>query len=175
MIDTVVDGVTGVHVPPRDPAALAGALRRACWPTRRRRAALGPAGVRAGARPLRAGTASPPRPEASTEDAARPRRGRAARDRRCPPMSRRSTATGARPLGALLDGRSRALDATSTRLDAWGAQLAAVLVGGGRLLAAGNGGSAAQAQHLTAELVGRYRDERPPLSRDRAARRDLRA
>ena len=38
------------------------------------------------------------------------------------------------------------------------------LRGGGRLLAAGNGGSAAQAQHLTAELVGRYRDERRPLS-----------
>jgi D-sedoheptulose 7-phosphate isomerase len=28
----------------------------------------------------------------------------------------------------------------------------------------GNGGSAAQAQHLTSELVGRYRDDRPPLS-----------
>lgn len=27
LIDTVVDGVTGLHVPPRDPAALAGALR----------------------------------------------------------------------------------------------------------------------------------------------------
>ncbi|MEW5353766.1 MULTISPECIES: SIS domain-containing protein [unclassified Streptomyces] len=46
----------------------------------------------------------------------------------------------------------------------WGEQLAAVLAGGGRLLAAGNGGSAAQAQHLTAELVGRYRDDRPPFS-----------
>ncbi len=39
-----------------------------------------------------------------------------------------------------------------------------MLLGGGRLLAAGNGGSAAQAQHLTAELVGRYVDERRPLS-----------
>jgi glycosyltransferase involved in cell wall biosynthesis len=27
MIDTVVDGVTGMHVPPRDPDALASALR----------------------------------------------------------------------------------------------------------------------------------------------------
>ena len=35
---------------------------------------------------------------------------------------------------------------------------------GQRLLVAGNGGSAAEAQHLTAELVGRYVDERPPLS-----------
>ena len=49
-------------------------------------------------------------------------------------------------------------------VDGWGVRLASVLVGGGRLLVAGNGGSAAQAQHLTAELVGRYRDDRPALS-----------
>jgi D-sedoheptulose 7-phosphate isomerase len=48
--------------------------------------------------------------------------------------------------------------------DEWGTRLASVLERGGRLLAAGNGGSAAQAQHLTAELVGRYRDDRPPYS-----------
>jgi D-sedoheptulose 7-phosphate isomerase len=46
----------------------------------------------------------------------------------------------------------------------WGYQLADVLVRGGRLIAAGNGGSAAQAQHLTGELVGRYRDDREPFS-----------
>jgi D-sedoheptulose 7-phosphate isomerase len=50
------------------------------------------------------------------------------------------------------------------RASAWGARLAPVLLGGGRLLAAGNGGSAAQAQHLTAELVGRYRHDRPAFS-----------
>lgn len=49
-------------------------------------------------------------------------------------------------------------------IESWGARLAAVLDGGGRLLAAGNGGSAAEAQHLTAELVGRFVDERRPLS-----------
>lgn len=49
-------------------------------------------------------------------------------------------------------------------LDDWGTRLAGVLEGGGRLLAAGNGGSAAQAQHLTAELVGRYREDRAPYS-----------
>jgi len=48
--------------------------------------------------------------------------------------------------------------------DRWGQHLAAVLPAGHRLLAAGNGGSAAQAQHLTAELVGRYRDDRAALS-----------
>ena len=36
--------------------------------------------------------------------------------------------------------------------------------GGGRLLVAGNGGSAAEAQHLAAELVGQLRDDRAPLS-----------
>jgi D-sedoheptulose 7-phosphate isomerase len=57
-----------------------------------------------------------------------------------------------------------ALDRDVDRLERWGRRLAGVLTGGGRLLAAGNGGSAAQAQHLTAELVGRYRDDRPPFS-----------
>ncbi|MGA5037766.1 D-sedoheptulose-7-phosphate isomerase [Streptomyces capoamus] len=46
----------------------------------------------------------------------------------------------------------------------WGTELARRLGAGARLLVAGNGGSAAQAQHLTAELVGRYRDDRPPFS-----------
>jgi D-sedoheptulose 7-phosphate isomerase len=56
------------------------------------------------------------------------------------------------------------LEASVDRLDAWGRHLAGVLSAGGRLLAVGNGGSAAQAQHLTSELVGRYRDERRPFS-----------
>jgi D-sedoheptulose 7-phosphate isomerase len=56
------------------------------------------------------------------------------------------------------------LESELPRIERWGDRLAAVLVGGGRLLVAGNGGSAAEAQHLTAELVGRYRDERRPLS-----------
>lgn len=46
----------------------------------------------------------------------------------------------------------------------WGRHLADLLPRGHRVLAAGNGGSAAQAQHLTAELVGRYRDDRGPFS-----------
>jgi D-sedoheptulose 7-phosphate isomerase len=46
----------------------------------------------------------------------------------------------------------------------WGRRLAEALPAGSRLLVAGNGGSAAQAQHLTAELVGRYRSDRPPFS-----------
>jgi phosphoheptose isomerase len=57
-----------------------------------------------------------------------------------------------------------ALAAEAERLDEWGRELCRRLLGGHRLLAAGNGGSAAEAQHLTAELVGRYRDEREPFS-----------
>ncbi|RCV47852.1 D-sedoheptulose-7-phosphate isomerase [Marinitenerispora sediminis] len=59
----------------------------------------------------------------------------------------------------------RALRCTDTgRVEDWGRRLAAVLLDGGRLLACGNGGSTAEAQHLTAELVGRFEDERRPLS-----------
>jgi D-sedoheptulose 7-phosphate isomerase len=46
----------------------------------------------------------------------------------------------------------------------WGETLAHRLLAGGRLLAVGNGGSAAQAQHLTAEIVGRYARDRRPFS-----------
>lgn len=55
-----------------------------------------------------------------------------------------------------------ALRRETGRFERWGALLAERLGGGARLLAAGNGGSAAEAQHLTAELVGRFgRDRRP--------------
>src|SRR3990172_4668899 len=42
--------------------------------------------------------------------------------------------------------------------------MAAALRGGGRILACGNGGSAADAQHFAAELVNRFERERPPLA-----------
>jgi D-sedoheptulose 7-phosphate isomerase len=50
------------------------------------------------------------------------------------------------------------------QLESWGCRLASTLGQGGRLLVAGNGGSAAEAQHLAAELVGKLRDDRRPLS-----------
>lgn len=56
------------------------------------------------------------------------------------------------------------LDDQLVRVEQWGHALAGRLRAGARLLACGNGGSAADAQHLTAELVGRYRDEREPFS-----------
>jgi D-sedoheptulose 7-phosphate isomerase len=44
-----------------------------------------------------------------------------------------------------------------------GAALRAALAGGGRVLTFGNGGSAAEAQHLAAELIGRAHHDRGPL------------
>ncbi len=65
---------------------------------------------------------------------------------------------------AALRGALASLEAEVDRIDDWGRRLAGVLRGGGRLLAVGNGGSAALAQHLTSELVGRYRDDRLAFS-----------
>jgi D-sedoheptulose 7-phosphate isomerase len=45
-----------------------------------------------------------------------------------------------------------------------GALLATALKSGGKALACGNGGSAADAQHFAAELVNRFEMERPPLA-----------
>ncbi|MEU7803707.1 SIS domain-containing protein [Micromonospora arborensis] len=75
------------------------------------------------------------------------------------------------PAGSLLDTHLTNLAAAlvpyrrcESQLARWGADLAHRLAGGGRLLVAGNGGSAAEAQHLTAELVGKLHDDRQPLS-----------
>jgi phosphoheptose isomerase len=70
-------------------------------------------------------------------------------------------------LGAHVDRLAQALPAlraVSPTLARWGTDLAGRLLGGARLLTAGNGGSAAEAQHLTAEVVGRFDRERLPLS-----------
>jgi D-sedoheptulose 7-phosphate isomerase len=50
------------------------------------------------------------------------------------------------------------------QIERWGAILRRRLEDGGRLLVAGNGGSAALAHHLAAELVGRYDRDRRPFS-----------
>jgi D-sedoheptulose 7-phosphate isomerase len=66
-------------------------------------------------------------------------------------------------LGDLMHAIDDLRDETDQVLQ-WGKRLALVLTQGGRLFTAGNGGSAAHAQHLAAELVGRMRHERGPLS-----------
>ena len=71
------------------------------------------------------------------------------------------------PLDSHLAGLAAALipyRSVAGRLARWGSELAWTLGQGGRLLVAGNGGSAAEAQHLAAELIGKLRDDRTPLS-----------
>jgi len=151
LLDSVEDGVTGRLVPPRDVPALVRGVRDLLE---------------------------------HPEEAAR--MGRAARARAVERFDWSVVAAQteavldatARGLGAPVDGaRSwiddhvveveggmRSLVRQSDVIRAWGERLATTLVGGGRLLAAGNGGSAAEAQHLTAELVGRWCSDRRPFS-----------
>ena len=153
LTDTVVPGVTGVLVPPRQPGALAAALN-GLLADRDRRAAYGLAGARRAA-----------------ENYSWNRVAAATLQSYCAVSQSAIARGGTAVTTPLLSGRDHlaalltALPTVDTdQLDEWGRRLADVLVGGGRLLVAGNGGSAAQAQHLTAELVGRYRDDRPALS-----------
>jgi D-sedoheptulose 7-phosphate isomerase len=63
-----------------------------------------------------------------------------------------------------LDVTLAGLRRQSGTLTHWGSVLAQRLPAGHRLLVAGNGGSAAEAQHLTAELVGRFDGDRRPFA-----------
>jgi D-sedoheptulose 7-phosphate isomerase len=65
-------------------------------------------------------------------------------------------------LAALAEAASRA-GAYGATVSAWGAELARRYDAGAHLIACGNGGSAAEALHLTGELVGRFRHDRRPL------------
>jgi glycosyltransferase involved in cell wall biosynthesis/phosphoheptose isomerase len=155
MIDTVVDGVTGVHVAPRDPERLAAALR-GLLAQPERRAAIGRAGVRRARRLYDWGRVA----TATLDVYARHvrRRESAAGTARF-----RLTPSGAGHLAALRDALG-GVEQEAERLESWGRALAVRLLEDGRLLTVGNGGSAAQAQHLTAELVGRFQTERRALS-----------
>jgi D-sedoheptulose 7-phosphate isomerase len=63
-------------------------------------------------------------------------------------------------LAAALRAQERALTGDVAPLAALAAAMVAALRGGGKILVFGNGGSAADAQHLAAELVGRFQRER---------------
>jgi glycosyltransferase involved in cell wall biosynthesis/phosphoheptose isomerase len=158
MIDSVVYDSTGIHVPPRDPERLAEVLASLLSdPGRRER--FGRAGVQRTRRlydwnRIAAATLDvyARMPRRSAKRALPGRNGRF----RLPP-------TPAEHLAALTASLHQ-LESELEMLAGWGERLASRLLDGGRLLAVGNGGSAAQAQHLTAELVGRYETEREPLS-----------
>jgi len=57
-----------------------------------------------------------------------------------------------------------AVEAVSDSLADAADSIAVALAAGGRLLVCGNGGSAADAQHIAAEFVGRFLKERAPYS-----------
>ena len=153
MIDSVVDDRTGVHVPPRDPDRLAEAISSLLEDPARRRS-YGTAGVKRARRlyDWRRVASQAIDVYSQVLAAAAPAKGRAGKGD-----------GSAAHLAALADS-IRVLGAQRGKIDSWGEWLAERLLDGGRLLAVGNGGSAAEAQHLTAELVGRFRDERIPLS-----------
>jgi D-sedoheptulose 7-phosphate isomerase len=82
-------------------------------------------------------------------------------------MDRVTADTAALALEGALAGHRAAIDATAGLSDdiGWAANIvAAAFASGGRLLVCGNGGSAADAQHIAAEFVGRYLKERTPYS-----------
>jgi glycosyltransferase involved in cell wall biosynthesis/phosphoheptose isomerase len=150
LLDSVQDGVTGLLVPPRDVPSLVDAVRTLL--------------------------ADPGRRESMGEVARR----RAVRSFDWDVVAERTelvlqavvsgASAAVRPRCWLTD-HAREVEAgmdsllrQAQTISAWGEHLAEVLPSGGRLLAAGNGGSAAEAQHLTAELVGRWCEDRRPLS-----------
>ena len=57
-----------------------------------------------------------------------------------------------------------ALAAMAAPIEAAARRMAACLQAGGKVMACGNGGSAADSQHFAAELVNRFEKERPPLA-----------
>ncbi len=151
LLDSVDDEVTGHLVPPRDVAAVAAQVRRVLADPEEAAAMGRRARTRAVALFDWAVVA------ARTEDVLQATSGGGAR----------ATVSGPWWLDdhALeVEGGIRSLRVQSEVVRSWGDRLATTLVSGGRLLAAGNGGSAAEAQHLTAELVGRWCTDRRPLS-----------
>ncbi|WP_369054071.1 glycosyltransferase [Kineococcus terrestris] len=160
MLDTVRDGETGRLVPVdaaghADPAAVAAAVRSVVADPATA-ARLGAAGQEVARRRYDWARVAAATEAAYEKVLALPRR----------------TAANGRPTTRAwlsehvleLQGVLSALEAEGERLDRWGRHLVDVVDSGGRLLVAGNGGSAAEAQHLTAELVGRFVGERRPLS-----------
>jgi len=152
LTDSVVDGVTGILVPPRDPAAIADALGQLRADPARRRA-LGRAGRDRMEHGYSWATVA-----ARTADAYRA----VIQDAAVDELPADPTVVDAH-LDALAPVL-QALRAHAPRLTAWGSEMADRLSHGARLIAAGNGGSAAEAQHLTSELVGRFDGDRRPFS-----------
>lgn len=149
LLDSVEDGVTGVLVPPRDVAALADAVRELLAdPDRRER--MGRAARRRAVQTFDWDVVTEQTEQVLLDVAGH--RALSGADQWLHTHTREVS-----------DGM-RSLTAQVETVRRWGEYLADTLPAGARLLAAGNGGSAAEAQHLTAELVGRFCRDRRPLS-----------
>jgi D-sedoheptulose 7-phosphate isomerase len=83
-------------------------------------------------------------------------------------MAERSAGSDAAAVQAIFDEtvavHQRTRDAVLPRVIEAAAAIRAALAQGGKLLVFGNGGSAADAQHIAAELVGRFMRERAALA-----------
>jgi D-sedoheptulose 7-phosphate isomerase len=77
-----------------------------------------------------------------------------------PPDGGAALAIVARTLDAAIDTHRRVRDRDLTAVARAASIIVAALEAGGKVLAFGNGGSAGDAQHLVAELVGRFQQER---------------
>jgi len=77
-----------------------------------------------------------------------------------PPTHDSSTALLARSLEQHLSTIRSLLDSQLAEIEATGKLICDALEAGNKILLCGNGGSAADAQHIAAELVGRYEKER---------------
>ena len=152
MIDTVVDDVTGVHVPPRDPERLASAIRDLVRDPARRRA-YGRAGVERARRLYDWNRIAATTLDSYTKVLRRsaPRRTsratRATRRFSLAPSPREHLAELTRALGRL--------NGEAEQIEGWGARLARAARDGGRVLTVGDGGAIVAAEHLAAELVDR--------------------
>ena len=140
LIDTVVDGKTGVHVPPRDPDRLGEVLAGLLADGDRRRA-YGAAGVERARRMY-----SWERIATATLDVyAHVTRASA----RAPRFA--LSPSGGEHIASLAAGLAR-LEGESERLASWGERIGQALVDGRRLLAAGDDLTAPLAKHLAGEL-----------------------
>jgi D-sedoheptulose 7-phosphate isomerase len=75
-----------------------------------------------------------------------------------------SSAEAARQLRELAELAASVAESHADEVAEIAAEVARVLVDGGKVLFCGNGGSAADAQHLAAEYVVRFRETRPALA-----------
>ncbi|KAB1650590.1 glycosyltransferase [Pseudoclavibacter endophyticus] len=155
LLDSIDDGTTGVLVPPRDVGATAGAIRRLADDP-----ALADRMGRAGRERVQQCFTWERVAELTEAAYHEARAGYAEQRPSRPDATRRRLAEHRIELDRVL----AEVEAEAGLLDRWGRRLYELLRDGGRVLAAGNGGSAAEAQHFTAELVGRFRNERRPLA-----------